>query len=130
MGTRLLQRLVPFLVLAIIGAFGVAGAYASMKSPAKTTPVCKAGQKSTKAKPCTKAKATTTTAKATTTTAAKAATTTTAAKSSGSTASSSSSSSATAGASGGDCPPGTGIPPEGDVDVDNDGGPSDGDGCI
>ena len=124
MGNRLSRRLLPLIIFSLVAFMGACAAYAKTKPAKKTTPICKAGQKSAKAHPCikktTKAKATvapktttTTTAKTTTTT------TTTAAPAT------------PAPAPAAECPAGQVIPQGGgDNDGDNAGGPSDGDGCL
>jgi hypothetical protein len=122
-GKRLSRRLLPLIIFSLVACVGAFAAYATTKPAKKTTPICKTGQKSTKAHPCvkktTKAKAkvtpkTTTTTKTPTTTTT---TTTTPA--------------APAPAPAPECPAGQAIPQGGgDNDGDNAGGPSDGDGCF
>jgi hypothetical protein len=127
--TRSIRWLAPLMLVLIVGAVAAYGATTASTSVSKTVPTCKKGQKSTKAHPCKVAKKKTV-AKAPTP--AKPTTTTTSSKTA--TPSTSGSSSAAAGGGGAanpdGCPAGQTIPVGGDNDADNDGGPSDGDGCI
>jgi hypothetical protein len=124
----MLRWLLPLLAFSIVGVAGAFAASASTAASSKTTPVCKAGQKSTKAKPCIKAKVA---AKTTTTTKKVTTTTTTASKSSGSSSGTAAGAAAPQNVDADGCPNGTGgIPAGGDGDTDNAGGPSDGDGCV
>src|SRR5579884_600770 len=111
------MRLVPVAV-ALLAALLAGGSW-SGAGAAKVVPVCKAGQRSSPARPCVRP--------------ATATATTTAAGAGGGGSISVSGGSAGAGLQADGCPPGTTIPQgvaAGDGDEDNQGFPDDGDGCF